>query len=82
MARLPPAVCKGWFLGLECKETKHLMRTLWVVVRDIIADDLVKRCERVRVAVAEVLLLDEQCEEPNKSQCELALQPFVPASCL
>lgn len=38
------------------------MRTLRVVVRDIIADGLVERRDRVRIAAVELLLLERREE--------------------
>ena len=55
-------VCKGRLLGVGREETERLMRALRVVVRDIIADGLVERRDRVRIAAVELLLLERREE--------------------
>ena len=60
--RVPNPVCKGCLLGVGREETERLMRALRVVVHDIIADGLVERRDRVRIAAVELLLLERREE--------------------
>lgn len=55
-------VCMGRFLGVGREESERLVRTLRVVVRDIIADGLIERRDRVRIAAVELLLLERREE--------------------
>ena len=52
----------GRFLGIGREETERLVRTLRVVVRDIIVDGLVECRDRVRIAAVELFLFERREE--------------------